>query len=273
MDNFKTLKAIYVLTTIGMATIKSVEKAVEEPAVEEIIEEVLSERPEDKKEAIIIEDIHRFFDSLAGMDHYQVLGVEPGAPVSAIKKAYYKLAKKYHPDIHFRTSEEGLKDKLTTIFDRINKAYEVLGDEGKRAEYDLSLSMARFPKGKEEAKGEDIQRAEEQFKRGVEEFKKGNYWGSSESFKWATKLNPQKAVYWSHLALALSQIPRRLHDAEEACKKAIELEPHNDEHYSNLGLLYLKAGLKKKAESQFKEALKWNPENKKALKGLKELGK
>lgn len=271
MDNFKTLKAIYVLTTIGMATIK--EKAVEEPVVEEIIEEVLSEKPKDKEEAIIIEKIYKFFSGLDGMSHYQVLGVDPGAPISAIKKAYYKLAKEYHPDIHFRTSDEGLKDKLTAIFDRINKAYEVLGNEGKRAEYDLSLSAVRLPKAKEEAKEGDLQRAEEQFKRGIEEFKKGNYWGASESFKWATKLNPQKALYWSYLALSLSQMPRRLHDAEEACKKAIELEPHNDEHYSNLGLLYLKAGLKKKAEAQFKKALQWNPKNKKAQKGLKELEK
>lgn len=273
MDNFKTLKAIYVLTTIGMATLKVKEKGVEESTAEEILEEVFSEKPKDKKETLLIEKIHKTFRGLEGMSHYQVLGVEPGTPLSAIKKAYYKLAKEYHPDIHFKSSEEGLKDELTSIFDRISKAYEVLGNEGKRAEYDISLSTSRLPGKKEEEKERDIIKAEEQFKKGIEEFKKGNYWGASESFTWATKLDPKKALYWSYLALSFTQMPRKLHDAEEACNKAIELEPHNDVHYSNLGLLYLKAGMKKKAEAKFQEALKWNPKSKKALQGLKELKK
>jgi curved DNA-binding protein CbpA len=271
MDNFKTLKAIYVLTTIGMATIKV--KEVEEPVVAEILQEVLSEKPKAKKEAPLTEKIHKFFRGIEDMNHYQVLGVEPGAPLSAIKKGYYRLSKEYHPDMHLRSPEEGLKDELTAIFDRINKAYEVLADEGKRAEYDLSLSIAKLPREKRREEEIDQKRAEEQFKKGVEEFKKGNYLRASESFTSATKLNPQNTLYWSHLALSLAQIPKRLHDAEEACKKAIELEPTNDEHYSNLGLLYLKAGLKKKAEAQFKEALRFNPKSKKAMKALKELQK
>lgn len=269
MDNFRTLKAIYVLTTIGMATVKV--KEIEEPVEVEILEEVLSVKTKDKKEELFIEKIHKFFGSLDEMNHYQVLGVDPGVPSSDIKKAYYKLSKEYHPDRHFKSQEEGLKDELTVIFDRINRAYEVLGDEGRRAEYDLSLSRERLSAEKGEERGP--QRAEEYFKKGIEEFKKGNYKGASESFNSATKLNPQKALYWSHLALSLSQIPKRLHDAEEACKKAMKLEPNNDEHYSNLGLLYLKAGLKKKAEAQFNEALKKNPKSQKALKGLKELKK
>lgn len=271
MDNFKTLKAIYVLTMIGMLTVKEMEA--EELSIEGVIEEVLSEKPKSEKETQLIEKIHKFFRGIDGMNYYQVLGVDPKAPLTNIKKAFYRLAKEYHPDIHFKSLEEGLMDELTTIFGRINKAYEVLGNKSKRDEYDLSLSMTRFPSEKERAVEGDSQKAEEQFRRGIEEFKKGNHWGASESFKWATKLNSQKAIYWSHLALSLAQMPRKLHDAEEACKKAIELEPGNDEHYSNLGILYLKAGMKKKAETQFNHALKWNPKSQKAKRGLKELGK
>lgn len=269
MDNFKTLKAIYVLSTIGMAAVRAEEKEGEEPAVE-ILEEVLSAKPEGRKEELLIEKIHKFFNSLDDMNHYQVLGVDPGVSPSDIKKTYYRLSKEYHPDRHFESQEEGSQDELTAIFDRINKAYEILGDDGRRAEYDLSLSRARLSSvaGKEEG---DFKSAEEQFRKGVEKLKKNNYKEASESFNQAAKLNPRKALYWSHLALSLSQIPKKLHDAEEACKKAIELEPRNDENYSNLGLFYLKAGLKKKAEAQFNEALKRNPKSQKALKGLKEL--
>ncbi|MEE2022724.1 MULTISPECIES: molecular chaperone DnaJ [Alkalimonas] len=63
-------------------------------------------------------------------DYYEVLGVEKGADVKDIKKAYKRLAMKYHPD---RT--KGDKD-LEVKFKEIQEAHEVLTDEQKRAAYD-----------------------------------------------------------------------------------------------------------------------------------------
>jgi Flp pilus assembly protein TadD len=63
---------------------------------------------------------------------------------------------------------------------------------------------------------------------------------------------------------------KRLKDAEEALLEAIKLEPHNADHYANLGLIYFKAGMMKRAQSQFEKALKLDPGNAKAQKGLKQ---
>src|SRR3954469_1339585 len=63
-------------------------------------------------------------------DLYKTLGVAEGADEAAIKKAYRKLAKEYHPDV---TNND---KKKTERFKEINEAYAVLGEAQKRAEYD-----------------------------------------------------------------------------------------------------------------------------------------
>lgn len=64
---------------------------------------------------------------MATNDYYHLLGVEKGASKDDIKKAFYKLAAKYHPD-----KKGGDEAK----FKEVNEAYQVLSDEKKRKEYD-----------------------------------------------------------------------------------------------------------------------------------------
>ena len=63
-------------------------------------------------------------------DYYDVLGVDKGASDADIKKAYRKLAKKYHPDANPNNKEAEAK------FKEAGEAYEVLSDSQKRAAYD-----------------------------------------------------------------------------------------------------------------------------------------
>jgi curved DNA-binding protein len=75
-------------------------------------------------------------------DYYKVLGVERNATEQEIKKAYRKLALKYHPD-----RNPGKKD-AEEKFKEINEAYQVLSDPQKRARYDqLGESYTRYQQG------------------------------------------------------------------------------------------------------------------------------
>ncbi|MGC5903651.1 molecular chaperone DnaJ [Providencia stuartii] len=78
---------------------------------------------------------------MAKRDFYEVLGLEKNASDKDIKRAYKRLAMKYHPD-----RNQDKKDEAEAQFKEIKEAYEVLSDEQKRAAYD-QYGHAAFEQG------------------------------------------------------------------------------------------------------------------------------
>ena len=72
------------------------------------------------------------------MDLYSILEVKENSTLNDIKKAYKKLALKYHPD---KTN-----DKSTSKFIEISNAYNILSDENKRKEYNNILKNSNYQK-------------------------------------------------------------------------------------------------------------------------------
>lgn len=74
----------------------------------------------------------------AAKDYYQVLGVGSGASEAEIKKAYRRLAKKYHPDAN--PNDKSAADR----FKEVSEAYSVLSDAEKRKQYDRMRKFGAF---------------------------------------------------------------------------------------------------------------------------------
>ncbi|CAN8102137.1 unnamed protein product [Discula destructiva] len=99
----------------------------------------LSRRCSAQSQSLSKRAFHATARSLAPMkDPYQALGVSKGASSSEIKKAYYGLAKKYHPDTN---KDPSAKDQ----FAQIQSAYEILSDPKKKEQYDQYGAAAFDP--------------------------------------------------------------------------------------------------------------------------------
>lgn len=215
-----------------------------------------------EEERALKKKAEEFHLRLKEMSAADILQITEESSHEEIKRNYYRLAKEFHPDRAFNSKDRGLKEMLTNIFDAITKAYDELSDENKRAEFFRRLAKPRQ---------EQPHDFNEQFRRGIEEFSKGNYWGAAEIFRWITRLDPRSIKAWYLLSHSLSHMPGRLKDSETAILEAIKLDPFNADHYSTLGHIYLKAGLKKRARRQFDKALNIDSSNKEAIRGLEQI--
>ncbi len=295
IGDFNALKAVYTLLALRMAEIGAAKTEREMEFAREVVRETvrsaaprqeqpMAEEPSRPAEPEVVasrEMIEQAYAALGSQDHYQLLGVTPASPLQEIKHAYFRLPKSYHPDRHFDPAMADMKPALETLFDRIHKAYSILSDQARRAEYDLAAArrapaknefVEKRPEGYQEDYKEKAARAVEQFNNGLQDFKTGNYWGAEESFAWATRLDPIKAPYFYYHGLCLINMPRRRHEAEESLLKAIDLDPTRLEYHLELSNLYLKSGLKTKAIGVLNKALEHHPESPKVKDAIAAAG-
>ena len=79
-----------------------------------------------------VQNLERSIKNKSKVNYYKVLGVERAASAKVVKRAYHKLAMKWHPD---KVGADD-KEKAEKNFKKIARAYEVLGDKDTRARYD-----------------------------------------------------------------------------------------------------------------------------------------
>lgn len=109
-------------------------------------------------------------------DYYKILGVSQTAGQEEIKKAYRRLARKYHPDFNKGNAQAEAK------FKEINEAYQVLGDSGKRQKYDqLGANWDKYHHF--QGSPFDFETGQRSGGGGFQDFGRGKYAGFSDFFK------------------------------------------------------------------------------------------
>ena len=117
---------------------------VEHAAVAPLADAALGEDvdlPADRKREIL--DLEQ---KLSSPNHFEVLGLAPGADREAVKNAYHQASLKFHPDRYFQRNLGSYRARLDRIFRRLSEANTVLTDDAKRAAFlKAHPSLARAP--------------------------------------------------------------------------------------------------------------------------------
>jgi len=201
---------------------------------------------------------------LHNQDLYHALGVASTAATDEIRRAYYALARAYHPD-KFRN--DAMKEKAEQVFGRITEAYATLSNHESRNRYDGELAT-HLHDGAQDRTGDTTDLARENFRRGRDELDRGRFSEALPFLIHACEQDPSKSEYFEYLGAAQARNPRTRKQAEESLLHAIALSPTNAGAYVQLAGLYERAGAADRAKEMYRKALEWDPDHPVAKRAL-----
>ncbi|MBX7223110.1 MAG: DUF4388 domain-containing protein [Blastocatellia bacterium] len=132
----------------------------------------------------------------------------------------------------------------------------------------IPSSAPTFP---QETAAQREQRAESMYLDARNRYISRDFIGAAHLMREVVRLNSTQGRYFLLLGNALATQPKTYKEAESFLRRAKELDPFNVLCYSSLGQLYVRAGMPRQAESEFREALKLDPDHQTSLRELDKL--
>jgi tetratricopeptide (TPR) repeat protein len=224
------------------------------------------------------------FEGLKAQNHFEALGIPKASGEAQVKEAYFRLAKRFHPDAHHDPALADMADKLEAVFIRLGQAYEVLRNPRSRSSYEADLA-ARTPRaptgvappapGSPPAADPDYEArlAEESFRKADKLFDREQYWDAIQLLEPALpraqgKLKNRVRVL---LAKAYLKNPKWIKRAEEQLQTVVKEDAANVDAHFLLGTIYKTGGLKSRALHAFQRVLELKPDHEQAASNLVEL--
>lgn len=211
---------------------------------------------------------------------FEMLGIERSATEQQVKEAYFRLAKRFHPDAHHDATLSDLVDQLEAVFIRLGEAYETLKNPRSRADYEERLGRQRprgagpasAPAGPESAvPAPDLEaerkEAEDAVRKAGWYFEKEKFFDAIQLLEPAIEKVEGKVQLRARVLLAKSYLknPNWLKRAEETLLAVVHDDAQNVEAHFLLATIYRDRGLKSRATSSFKRVLELKPDHEEAL--------
>ncbi len=299
MSDTTALHAIYTLWLGGLlirndwqpafskASITAMKEAKLELRTEAKLREAVSDTVEVKKPELVPADPPKEVEVAISLEeyllrvekaetHYDILGVDVKAEVDVLKKAYFSLAKNFHPDRYHSEGGEKLK-RIQRAFTDLAQAHETLKNVESREVYDYRMRKELAEREKRQASGEvgstnvNIEKAAENFERGFSLLMDNDADAATPFLARAVHFAPKNARYHAYYGKALSFDEKHRHKAESELQTALKLDPNNPNFRILLAEFFVQFKLLKRAEGELTRLLALFPGNQEARQMLDRL--
>ncbi len=208
---------------------------------------------------------------MMGQDYFTLLGVSKTDSREQVRKSYYNMVKKYHPDRFFEQAFLiDLKDKVNTLFQRISDAHDTLSDEKTKTHY---LNELKDKSSNAKTNLENILQAETAFQKGMLLLQVKKYEDAAKSFTEALELNPNEIECLLYHAWTTYKSSAKDKDsaaqARTSLLRAVTINPKLSQAHLYLGHISKDEGNAKKAQRSFEKAIQCNPNCTEALRELR----
>jgi tetratricopeptide (TPR) repeat protein len=224
-------------------------------------------------------EIQEAYEGLPARTHYEVLGIPRDATEAQVKEAYFRLAKRFHPDVHHDEALHDLRDKLEAVFIRLGEAYEVLRNPRIRMSYERQLGPVPGQAGAAapplQTDPEELARqAEDAIRRAARSVNEERYWEAIQLLETSVgrvdgRLKQEGRVL---LARAYSKNPNWVKQGEELLQTVIREDPLSVDAHFHLAAIYRAGSLKSRAQAMLRRVLELEPQHEEARLQLEALG-
>jgi|CXWL01.1.fsa_nt_gi hypothetical protein len=247
----------------------------EAPKVEETAPEPAMPAAEKPMEpSITLEDYLERVENAA--TYYDILGVDSKAETDELKRAYFSLARMFHPDRYHADGGETLK-RVQNAFTSLAQAHETLKTTESRDVYDYRMRKELADREKREAvgnvgnAGQQVEQAAENFDRGFSLLMDHKHEEALPFLARAVHFAPKNARYHAYYGKALSFDDKQRHKAEAEMQAALKIDQNNPTFRILLAEFFIQVNLLKRAEGELTRLLAVFPSNRDARELLDSL--
>ena len=205
---------------------------------------------------------------IASQNYYEMLGIDPDASTEDVRKAYFILSKKFHPDKVQKDIRISLKEAVNYVFSNLTEAHSVLIDPKRRDGYDAVLrheekNDAGQSMG-EHREVRDALEAENQFQKAIIFLNKGEIKKATELVQAALILSPEEGEYLAlaaHLQVLERPLLSPVPDLEKKLRHAAAQCPNSEKVNLYLADVLKRQGKWNEAKGYYRRILEINPRN------------